>query len=85
MINSMPLQPKTALARFGSIAAKREPPPSRRVGECGWHEVANVTPESLLESLGTSHFPGFSSLVQSDGFAAIAAQTGIEPRRFRFP
>jgi hypothetical protein len=44
-------------------------------------EVANVT----LESLGTSHFPGFSSLVQSDGFAAIAAQAGIEPRRFRFP
>jgi hypothetical protein len=63
------------------MAAKRELPPSRRVGECGWHEVANVT----LESLGTSHFPGFSSLVQSDGFAAIAAQAGIEPRRFRFP
>jgi hypothetical protein len=40
-------------------------------------ELANVTLERNLKSLGTSQFPGFSSLVQSDSFAAIAAQTGM--------
>jgi MFS family permease len=40
---------------------------------------------ATLESLGTSHFPGVSSLVQSHRRAAIAAQIGVEPRRFRYP
>jgi MFS family permease len=75
--SKFPLQLNLGARQWLAWVFRRELPPADGVGGCGWQ---SRLPVSRFVALAR-HAPDCFLLVQSNGFACIAAQTGIDPRR----